>query len=134
MLIHGIDGKEYKLNIRERSCNDMNRSELHLRARQLISEIYPYDIVREEVELPGTKTKFNKYNLIADFFIPSRSIIVEVHGRQHTDYIRHFHKNKLAFLKSQNRDNVKKQWCLLNNIELIELYYNEAINDWRNKF
>lgn len=31
------------------------------------------------------------------------------------------------------RDNEKKEWCELNNIQLVELPYNEDINEWRKR-
>jgi hypothetical protein len=134
MLVIGLDGEAHKMNIKSRTCDDGGKSKIHLAARALIKEIYPYDTIREEVTLPGTKTQFNKLNLIADFFLPMRSIIVEVQGAQHSKFNSHFYKNKMSFLKAKSRDNIKRMWCELNSFKLIELCYNEDIDVWRSKF
>lgn len=44
-----------------------------------------------------------------------------------------FFKSKLDFYKAKARDSDKKEWCELNQIELIELNYNEDIDEWRTK-
>lgn len=134
MLVYGIDGTQHKMNMSAKTYEDNNKSALHIIARGLIKDIFPFDIIKEEVMLPGTKTQFNKLNLYADFFLPTRCIIVEVHGQQHTKFNRHFYKNKMQFVKAMSRDKIKKQWCEINSFKLIELNYNEAIDDWRSKF
>jgi hypothetical protein len=116
-----------------KTYNEESKSSYHKRARILLKDVYPFDTIREEILLPGTKTTFNKLDLFADFFIPSRRMIIEVNGSQHSTYNRFFHRNKLNFLKAKHRDAVKKQWCDLNKIELIEFNYNESIDEWRTK-
>jgi|688.fasta_scaffold75932_6 very-short-patch-repair endonuclease len=133
MLVYGLDGKEYKMTMRCKTYNEESKSSYHKRARILLKDVYPFDTIREEILLPGTKTTFNKLDLFADFFIPSRRMIIEVNGSQHSTYNRFFHRNKLNFLKAKHRDAVKKQWCDLNKIELIEFNYNESIDEWRTK-
>ena len=98
-----------------------------------LKEKYPNDRILEELVLPGTKTDNRKSTLKADFFIPVRSLIVEVHGQQHTEYNNFFFANKMDFYKAQARDRDKKQWCKINNLELIELFHNEPIEEWRDK-
>jgi very-short-patch-repair endonuclease len=83
--------------------------------------------------LPGTKTATRKSTLKADFFIPVRKLIIEVHGEQHTEFNNFFFKSKMDFYKAQARDRDKKQWCEINNFELIELFHNESIEEWRSK-
>lgn len=68
--------------------------------------------------------------LYADFFIPEAMAIVEVHGRQHYEYCRHFHKTKAKFLLAQQRDRDKIEWCRLNDIDIIALPYNER-EQWK---
>ena len=51
------------------------RSEHHLDARKLLRSLYPTQRVLEEVPLPGVR-------LFADFYIPTRNAVIEVHGRQ----------------------------------------------------
>ena len=43
------------------------------------------------------------------------------------------YKNKMAFYKAKARDMEKREWCELNNMRLVELNYNEDIDEWRKK-
>ena len=113
---------------------EKNRSSLHKMARSLLKQVYPYDRILEEVTLPGTKTGSRKTLLYADLYIPNRDLIVEVHGEQHFTFNSFFHKDKMAFFKAKARDNDKRAWCKLNQITLIELNYNESVEEWRRKF
>jgi hypothetical protein len=74
--------------------------------------------------LPGTN------NLRADFYLPARKLMPEVHGRQHYVFCLHFHKTRLGFLKHQDRDRKKKEWCGLNGISYCELPYHESDDGW----
>jgi hypothetical protein len=40
----------------------------------------------------------------------------------------------MAFFKAKARDSDKAAWCELNNMNLIELNYNEKEPEWRVKF
>ena len=72
----------------------------------------------EEVSLPGC-------GLYLDIFMPSISLAIEVHGRQHYEFVPFFHKTKMDFLLARKRDRDKIEWCELNDIVLVSLPYNE---------
>ena len=130
----GFSGREYNWNLNKYDVygNDKRkRSKHHLRARELLREIYNSYRVLEEVKLPGSTLPFRKSVLYLDFFIPVIRIGVEVHGRQHYEFTPFFHKNKAAFLKAKARDEDKMDWCSLNNINLIVLKYSDDNNAWR---
>lgn len=130
MRVLGLDGKEYPWTIstqKRKGC-----SEGHLKARILLQELFPLDVVFEEVTLPGSKTAKNGL-LFADFYIRSRDLIVEVQGQQHTEHIAFFHETKAQFFESMVRDRVKREWCELNGITLIELPVSETVDEWRSR-
>ena len=133
MKIQGLDGKMYSWIPSNNIVETEKRSGLHNKARQLLKEKYPNDRILEELVLPGTKTENRKSTLKADFFVPTRSLIVEVHGSQHTEFNNFFFKNKMEFYKAQARDKDKKRWCEMNEFSLIELFHNESIEEWRIK-
>lgn len=133
MNIIGIDGKNYIWNPVGSEAETTNRSSLHIKAKDLLKEIFPFDRIFEEVSLPGSKDRFGRKLLRADFFIPNRNLLIEVHGEQHFKFNKFFYSSQLEFYKAKARDIDKKEWCLLNNIRLVELNYNEDINDWRRK-
>ena len=133
MKIIGLDDKEYTWIPSNNLVNTEKRSGPHSRAKVLLKELYPNDRILEELILPGTKTSNRKSTLKADFFIPIRSLIIEVHGIQHSEFNNFFFQNKMEFYKAQARDRDKKLWCKINQLELVELFDGESIDDWRNK-
>jgi len=80
-----------------------------------LTQKYPHDVIFEEVRIPGD-------NFILDFFIPSLDLVVECHGRQHIEHVKHFHKTKHEFHNQQDTDQNKRDWCELNGFRLIEIY------------
>lgn len=136
MKVKGINGKEYTWNLSGYDVfNDdkRKRSKYHIRARNLLKEIYNSYRILEEVKLPGSTALNRKSVLYLDFYIPSIMLGVEVHGQQHYEYSDFFHKSKADFLKAKARDEDKIDWCKLNNIELIILKYSESEDEWRQR-
>lgn len=131
MIVTGLDNKEYDWKPKSSDCLE-NKSALHNRVRDVLREIFPYDIIMEEVELIGSRTS-KKRELTADFYIPNRSLIIEAHGEQHYAYNSFFYKNKYEFLKAQTRDRDKELWCAQNNIRYISLSYKDKPEIWRNQ-
>jgi len=131
MIVKGLNGKEYTWKPRGSDTCDEHKSKLHLQIRDLLKELFPFDIILEEVILPGT-SRLKRKDLIADFYIPNRSLIVEGHGEQHYKYNNFFYKNKFEFAKAQRRDTDKIQWCEINNIRIVSLNHSDKIDTWRN--
>ena len=132
MKVTDFDGREHALTFKRFRGNSRrdNKSSHHIRARELLSELFPYQRIYEEVTLPGSKT-ISTGLLYADFLIPNKYIIVEVHGKQHYEYCSHFHKTKADFMKSRKRDKKKIEWCELNDFTIIVLPYNKE-DQWKN--
>jgi hypothetical protein len=105
----------------ERSC-----SKYHERTRELLREEFQGRIILEEVSAPGEQ-------LYLDFFLPSGKIAIEVHGEQHYSFNKFFYKDQRAFRLAQMRDRRKREWCDLNEITLVELPYNESVDQWRKR-
>lgn len=68
-------------------------------------------------KLPAT----NQYARF-DFYV-NDSYLIEYDGRQHFEYDNQGWNNKENFLKTQERDSFKNQWCKNNNIPLIRIPY-----------
>ena len=129
MKIQGLDGREYNWNITKYKARE-NCSKLHARAREVLTNEFPYDIIYEELTLPGSKDERQTRTLSADFCIPSRNLMVEVQGEQHYKFNPHFFNNKLEFYRAQARDRLKAEWCRINHMTLIQLPYNESDEQW----
>jgi glucuronate isomerase len=57
------------------------------------------------------------------------NLFVEVQGRQHTEFVKHFHTDKKAFLQQKERDNLKRLWVEENDFYLIRINYDEDITE-----
>lgn len=117
----GLDGREYRQALRSNPSE--NPSSYHLRARELLTKLFPVDLILEEVSLPGSR-------LTADFLIPGRKILAEAQGHQHYEYTPFFHKNRLDFLTGKKNDRAKRQWADLNGLMYVELPWFEADVEW----
>lgn len=134
MKYRGFDGRDYSITVADYTVYTdatRDRSDLHLRARLLLKSMFPCDRILEEVTLPGSRK--NGAILYSDFLLPSKSVMVEVQGEQHYKFSSFYHKDKAGFLKSKLRDKDKREWCELNDIQLVELPYNETDDDWRQR-
>lgn len=69
----------------------------------------------------------DKNKLRFDFFLDEYNICIEYNGKQHYEPIKHFGGNE-SFIETERRDNIKREFCKLNNIELIEIKYTEYKN------
>lgn len=67
--------------------------------------------------------------LFFDFYVKKLKLLVEVQGRQHTEFVKHFHTDKKAFLQQKERDNLKRIWAEENDFYLIRINYNETISE-----
>lgn len=82
---------------------------------QILLEIYgESSIIMEEFPIPEEK-------LILDFYVPHFSIAFEYQGKQHDEFNKFFHGDKIGFQQSIERDKRKREWCEINNIRLIEV-------------
>lgn len=54
------------------------------------------------------------YGLRYDIFCPKHNVFIEINGKQHYEFTRHFHKSPKDFLDSQRRDKYKKDFAKRN--------------------
>lgn len=130
MKVTGLNGRKYTWNIggREPRLNDTKgRSRPHLQMRLLLRKLFPFDVRMEEVPLPGSG------GLKADFVILSEKLMVEVHGRQHYEFVQHFHITPEGFREAQQRDANKRKWCDVNGIRYVECPDNESVEQWKRR-
>lgn len=131
MQVKDLDGNTYNWqligNISHGSAK--NKSNLHLKARDLIHECFPTLQVLEEVPIQIRRSE----TLYLDFYLPLNKKCIEVHGEQHYTFSRFYHHTFLGFVRHKKRDQEKQEWCALNNIEYIELPFDENIDSWKNR-
>jgi hypothetical protein len=119
-----LDGKQHKLILQSTKRKTRAKSAPHQKALSLLLEILPGVVIFEEVTLPGC-------GLYLDIFLPSISLAIEVHGKQHYEFVPFFHKTKADFLLARKRDRDKLEWCNLNDVTLVTLPHDEE-DKWKN--
>lgn len=131
MLVKDLDGHitNWHLVGHIAKGRNINKSDLHLKARSLLIELFPTLQLLEEVPINTRKSE----TLYMDFYLPLKKMSIEVHGEQHYKYIGFYHQNVLGFIRSQKRDREKTEWCNINNIEQIILPFNENIDQWKQR-
>jgi hypothetical protein len=131
MNINGLDGKQHRWNPHLKAHPKESCSKHHELARRLLKELYPMDIIHEEVTLPGSNAR--GHDLRADFYIHAYRLMVEVQGEQHYTCNSHFFDTTLDFRRAKLRDKQKQEWCDANGITLITLPYSESVDEWRKR-
>ncbi len=124
MKVKGLDGRTYTWQLVGHDA-DRPTSKPHKAARVFLASMFPVDRIIEELELPGSR------GLRADFLLPRRKLLVEVHGRQHFEFVSHFHGDKFGFAKSLRRDANKVQWANINGLGLAQLDEGGTEGEWR---
>jgi hypothetical protein len=121
MKVKDLNGKLHNLDVRQ-TQNKLKdelaaKSKFQYEAGQIIKKKFGMEIILEEVKVPG-------HDLYIDFLLPNKRIAFEIQGRQHGEYVQHFHKSPEGFKQSIKRDTDKKRWCEING---INLYYVHSI-------
>lgn len=66
-----------------------------------------------------------------DFYLPDYNICIEFDGKQHFEPCEQFGGMK-EFEKLKIRDNIKNEWCKVNDIKLLRLNYSQKCNEIEN--
>lgn len=75
------------------------------------------------------KNEITNANLELDCFCSELGIGIEYNGKQHYEYVPHFHSSRDAFYNIKYRDQIKKRLCEENGIDLIVVPYTIRIDD-----
>lgn len=92
---------------------------------QIIKTYFPLNVIVKEhyVNYKGNRLFF-------DYFIKDLGVLIEVQGRQHIDYVPHFHEDKEKFLAQKKRDNLKIEYVQENDKYcLVRFYFNEKFTE-----
>lgn len=97
-------------------------SKLSDEIKKTLREIFPQGLIKEEYYL-----KFKGCKLFFDFYLPQYNILVEVQGRQHYEFVGHFHCDIDGFKNAKKRDNLKVRYAQENNMALVVVDYDEYV-------
>ena len=126
MMFWDLNGKQHNVLLRTEDYpikpEGAAKSKLQFLTGQKLQEFLPFALILEEFKIPG-------HDLYIDFFIPHKLIAIEIQGQQHNKFVPFFHKTIGGFVKSQDRDTIKKEWCRINNIDLIEIFTEKDLEE-----
>ena len=89
----------------------------------LLCATFPHNTILKEYYI-----RYENQQLYFDFFLKEYNILIEVQGRQHTEFVGHFHGDKQGYLASKRRDNLKKAYCEEHNLTLVLINYDEVVD------
>ena len=85
-----------------------------------------YDLI-ENYRPDWLKNPETGRNLELDFYLPDVKVGVEVQGRQHYEFVPHFHGTIEAFYRRLRYDRLKRSLCLEHGVHLYEVFKLEDI-------
>ncbi len=98
-------------------------SEIANKIERMLKELFPYNIIINEYYI-----NYKGSRLFFDYFIKDLGILVEVQGRQHFEFVKHFHGSMGGFLEQKKRDNLKLMYVEENErLCLVRFNYDEDI-------
>lgn len=119
-----------KFTNEETGCKFCNSSKLERKAMKefsLIGFLEKRDYVREK----WFSDCRDKNPLEFDFYFPKYNLLIEMQGEQHFFPVDFAGKGKIwaekQFEKNQIRDEIKRNYCRVNNYSLLEIRYNEDV-------
>lgn len=112
-----LNGREKYKNINKNKIDweKPSRSKIQFKVKQFLKKYWEYDLVYEEMPVIGTKMSLDIVNY-------TNKIAIEVHGRQHIEFVKHFHGNRSNYRRQLNRDTLKEEWCEMNGFKYVDIY------------
>ena len=98
-----------------------NASKLHKKVLKWFKAQFPqWEIIQEH------PIKINGKTLYADFYSSKPfKFILEIQGRQHKEFVPHFHKTVAKFEETKYNDRLKREWAEMNDFKIIEVWEDE---------
>lgn len=120
MRLLNINGRPQFKKVSHRAIDwkGESKSKFQKGVKFYLHPLWYHHVVYEEFPVYGTL-----YTL--DFFNATKKIAIEVQGGQHTKFTKYFQKSEFDFLKQLKIDETKRKFCEMNNIQLIEIFYEE---------
>jgi very-short-patch-repair endonuclease len=103
-----------------------NASKLHKRIFTIVKSAFPSWAWKQETAIKVSNNKTLFVDICSNTPI---KIAIECHGRQHSEYVAHFHGDILAFKKAVARDKEKKEFLIESGYDFVEFYTNENLSD-----
>jgi len=98
-------------------------SEIANKVYETICELFHHNIILSEWYL-----NYKGQRLFFDIFIKDLGVLIEIQGRQHFKFVKHFHGSMEGFIEQKKRDNLKLEFIEENEkLSLARFNYDESI-------
>lgn len=97
------------------------RSKFQSKVKSFLEPYWKHHVVFEEFPIIGTRMTLDLYNA-------NKKVAIEVQGRQHQQFVKHFHGDLLNYGHQLRRDGEKERFCEMNKIILVPIFSEEEIN------
>ena len=89
-----------------------------------LKKVFPHNVIIKEhyVSFKGTRLFF-------DFYIKDLGVLVEAQGRQHNEFIQHFHVDRAGFMASKRRDSLKHAYCEEEELVLVSFDNDDILDE-----
>ena len=91
----------------------------------ILNDLFPANPHRRI--FPEYYIKYKGSRLFFDFYIKELSVFIEVQGRQHVEFVKHFHGDAESFHKQKMRDNLKIEYVQEHGQCLVRIYDTEKV-------
>ena len=119
--IHGEFEQDPNNHLKGCGCPKCKRSKGE---EQVSSFLKDHDILfQEQYIIP-----YNNKKILVDFYLPNYNTFIEFNGKQHYIAMDYF-GGTLRLEQQQARDQFLREYCVNNNINLIEIKYNQSVED-----
>lgn len=117
MKFKTLRGGESNKNIRKFliDWNKKSKSKIQKEVKDFLKKYWEDSVCYEEMVLAGERLSLDLVNL-------TDRVAVEVHGEQHSEFVKHFQGHPVNFLAQCERDIKKQKWCEINDFKLVEIY------------
>lgn len=123
MKVLDLYGRESSVNLKKYliDWDDDSCSKFQTSVKSFLKPYWKFHVVTEEFRIPSSKLRCDIINW-------SKKILIEIQGRQHTDYVKHFHSSRAGFLKSWKSDVAKEEWAKKMGFSHIEIFPDDVKN------
>ncbi len=103
-----------RYNVDERGSHDQRT------LYDMLHQIYPGQQIIYEYPLA-------EVNQRVDIMLPGLGLAIEYSGRQHSEYVQHFHHDFEGYLKGRQQDQKKIEYLELKGIKLVIIKHNKMV-------
>ena len=108
------------------------KSALHVKVRELLRELYPQYTVSEEGSL-RVSIGCRSTTVFVDLQVKELGLCIECHGRQHFEFVSHFHGTRGMFVEAVARDQAKARFIQDSGLSYLIIRFDEEKSLTRRK-